>query len=490
MNGLSSALSTALSGLLVTAGQSAVVSRNVTRAGDADYSRKDVALTTSLDGTARLGQYTRSTDKNLQDRMLASASANSTAQAIADSLKILSSTIGDPEDETSVAAGLYSFQQALRDFENNPSLRTTASSAVSAARSLTSKINSAANEIASLRNDANTSVAASVANINTLLTKLQPIDQSLRTTQPGTESYVESQDQRDAILKELSNELGLRIVNKSDGGVALYTDSGVTLFDKVPRRVETASAGLLSSGTAGPAVFIDGVQVSGPASVLPLKQGKLLAALQVRDELTLTYEAQLDEIARSLVSGFAERDQSVTPTLPDATGLFTYAGAPAVPPSATRVAGLAASLKIAAAFDENVGGNPLLLRDGGSNGAAYGYNLSGESGFQQRLSSLVGFFDLPLTYDPAARLPSQTTIKQFASASAADVEGKRSEASATADTAKAVHQRWTEALLRKTGVNLDEEMSSLLSLEKSYQASAKVMTTVDQMFATLVSIVR
>jgi flagellar hook-associated protein 1 len=490
MTGLSTALSNALSGLLVTAGQSAVVSRNVTRAADADYARKEVSLSTSFDGTARLGRYTRAGDKNMQDRMLAATSSNAGAQTIADAFKILSSTIGDPQDEASVAAGLYRFQQALRDFENNPSLRATAATAIGAARSLTAKINSAATEITSLRNDANTSVATSVANINALLTKLQPIDQTLRTTQPGTESYVESQDQRDAILKQLSSELGLRIVNKADGGVALYTDGGVTLFDKLPRIVEAASAGVLSPGAVGPQVYIDGVQVSGPAAVLPLKQGKLAAALQVRDELTLTYEAQLDEVARSLVAGFAEKDQNATPTLPDATGLFSWQGAPVIPPASTHVPGLAAGLKVALAFDETAGGNPLLLRDGGSNGSAYVYNTASASGFQQRLSGLVDFFDQPLAYDPATKLPSQTSLKQFASASAANVEGARATATSAADTSQAITQRWTEALLRKTGVNLDEEMSALLSLEKSYQASAKVMTTVDQMFTTLVNIVR
>jgi flagellar hook-associated protein 1 FlgK len=39
-------------------------------------------------------------------------------------------------------------------------------------------------------------------------------------------------------------------------------------------------------------------------------------------------------------------------------------------------------------------------------------------------------------------------------------------------------------------VNIDEEMSILLNLEKSYQASARIMTSVDAMFNSLLEAVR
>jgi flagellar hook-associated protein 1 len=490
MTTLSSALSSALSGLLVTSGQSAALSKNVTRANDQNYSRRDVELTLARDGTARLGSYSRNTDQGLQDRVLRTSSQLGDSQVAFDALSILSKVVGDPQDSSSVTAGVFELQQSLRNYQNSPSNRSYASAAISDARSLASRLNSSSHEIFTVRAEAHEGVKISVQKINSLLSDLQVADKSIRSGRAGTESYLDDLDKRDGILRQLSQEIGLRTVNKSDGGIALYTDSGITLFDVTPRVVELRADGPLLPGTPGPGVFIDGVQVSGSNTVMSVLNGKLVAQLNVRDETTLIYGAPLDEIARSLISLFAETDQSASPSLPPATGLFTYIGAPVVPAASTLLPGLAGQIKISALFDDQLGGNPALLRDGGSNGTAYSYNVSGASGFQERLSQLADTFDLPFNFDVNAKLGVSATIKVFAESFASRLATDKADASDKFDEIKASNQRWTEASLRATGVNLDEEMASLLSLEKSYQASAKVMTTIDQMFAVLVGIVR
>jgi flagellar hook-associated protein 1 len=482
MTSLSSALSSALSGLLVTSGQSAVLSKNVTRANDENYSRRGVELTLARDGSARLGTYSRSTDQGLQDRVLRSSSQLGDSQIAFDSLSSLSSIVGDPQDKTSVAGGLFELQQSLRNYQNNPSNRTFATVAIADARSLASRLNAASQQVSAARTEAQDGVKSSIKNINTY--------SSIRTGKAATESYLDDLDKRDGMLKQLSQEVGLRTVNKSDGGIALYTDSGITLFDVTPRSVELRDDGPLLPGVPGGAVYIDGVQVSGGNATMSVLNGKLTGHLSIRDERTLVYEAQLDETARSLISLFAETDQSVSPSLPPATGLFTYSGAPSLPLASTHLPGLAGQISINAAFDDRQGGNPLLLRDGGSNGAAYLNNVAGESGYQKRLSDLADAFDAPFNFAVAAKLGTPATIKVFAQSSASMLAQDKATASNALDDVRATNQRWTEASLRATGVNLDEEMASLLSLEKSYQAAAKVMTTIDQMFAVLVGIVR
>lgn len=414
MVGLSTALSNALSGLLVSSGQSAVVSRNVTRANDPDYNRRDVGLTLAADGTARLGEYARSADKSLQDRVLKSTSELGNAQVRSDALATLTGIIGDPQDNTSVAAGLFKLQQSLRNLQNNPSSGTYAAATLADARTLVSRMNTAANEIASLRSESHAGVKSSVETINALLADLQPIDSALKTGVPGTEAYLDNLDKRDSIIKKLSAEIGLRVVNKSDGGTALYTDSGITLFDTIPRVVEVRGDGPLIPGAPGPQVTIDGVQVSGSNSIMSVFSGKLAAQIEIRDNTSLVYSAQLDETARSLIQLFAEQDQTIPPTLPAATGLFAYNASPAVPTASTWLPGLAGQLRVNELYDDKAGGNPLLLRDGGSNGVAYVYNTSGEAGFQQRLSDVADSFDTPFSFDPTARLGTQVSIKTFA----------------------------------------------------------------------------
>jgi flagellar hook-associated protein 1 len=253
--------------------------------------------------------------------------------------------------------------------------------------------------------------------------------------------------------------------------------------------LEIKGDGPLQPGAKGPVVFIDGVQVSGGNSTLAVQQGKLAGQLAIRDEMSLTYEAQLDELARSLINTFAEEDQSLNGVLPAATGLFKYGGSPTVPADPSVLHGLAGSIDLDPQFDALAGGNPMLIRDGGKNGAPYKYNMLGVSGFQQRLNFLGVSFDKPFNFDPTAELGRATSIKSFSEISASGVEIARATASRKFDESQASHQRWSETLLSKSGVNLDQEMSTLLSLEKSYQASAKVLSTIDQMFSVLVGIV-
>ena len=246
----------------------------------------------------------------------------------------------------------------------------------------------------------------------------------------------------------------------------------------------------MGAGTQGQQVVADGVPITGNGSPMSSKSGKLVGFAQIRDQVAPTYQNQLDEVARSLIISFAEKDQGSPATLPDVTGIFSYGGSPAVPPTATTVNGLASQIRVNAAFDINSGGNPSLLRDGGANGSSYRYNSNNVSAFQSRLTALLGSFDQQQNFSGSTQLNTSDSVVGFATQSAGWLEGLRSAASDKATVSQATMNRTKDALLRTTGVNLDQEMATMLSLEQAYQASAKVMTTVNQMYTTLTGIVR
>ena len=136
--------------------------------------------------------------------------------------------------------------------------------------------------------------------------------------------------------------------------------------------------------------IVDGVPITGSAGVMLAGSGRLTGLAAIRDDIAVTYQNQLDEIARGLIEAFAESDQSATPSLPDAPGLFTYPGAPAMPASGTLLVGLAGAIRINPSVDPSQGGNLALLRDGGIAGdPAYVYNASGGSAYADRLNQYV-----------------------------------------------------------------------------------------------------
>jgi flagellar hook-associated protein 1 FlgK len=490
MTTLSTALSQALSGLRVSSGQSALVARNISRAGEEGYTRKYAGLTTEFDGTARISSVNRNAEKRLADMLNSSITSSDGQRILLEALERLQQTVGDVQDGGSLAWGINELQNKLRLLEANPANQALAAGVVSAAAGIVSSLRAASDTVQSLRNGADAAIRDSVGNINAYLAQLQELNTRIVRTPAGDENLAEMLDSRDRLLKSLSSEIGIRTVTQPNNGIAVFTTGGVTLFNGTARAVTFQPTPGLAPGSPGNAVYADGVAIVGPGAQMQPTQGKIAANAEVRDRLAPTYQNQIDEIARGLIVLFAEKDVSASPTLPDATGLFSYSGSPAVPGTAAVIPGLAGTIFINPAFDPASGGDPFLVRDGGANGVAYKSNTTNAPSFQDRITALISALDSPMTFATATGLPASGSIKELAQNSAGWVEGLRSEASQKSDYLDALTARAKEALSRATGVNIDDEMAEMLNLERSYQASAKVITIIDQMFASLIAAVR
>src|SRR5581483_12307821 len=94
---LSIGLDVALSGLSTSAQQTAVVSRNVARAGDPNATRKTANVVTAAGGGVRVASVTRQADQALFEKMLGASTGAAAQKAIVDALSKLDQTSGDPE---------------------------------------------------------------------------------------------------------------------------------------------------------------------------------------------------------------------------------------------------------------------------------------------------------------------------------------------------------------------------------------------------------
>ncbi|MCB1378739.1 MAG: flagellar hook-associated protein FlgK [Alphaproteobacteria bacterium] len=487
---LSSALNYALSGLSAAAAQSALASRNVAFAQDPNYSRRTAQIISLTDGSATIAAYNRSADRRLLEKLLESTSLSEGQSAMLKSLTSLSQQIGDPEADRSVAALVSKLQSSLRDLEANPSSGVLAANVVLAANSVVRALGQGTDAVQATRVDADQEMAASVDSINTLLAQFKIANDAIVRGSGTPADLTDSLDERDRILKLLSEEIGIRAVTRSNNDIAIYTEGGVTLFETVPRKIEFSPTTLFTPDTRGDVVRIDGVSVLGAQATMPSTSGRLASLARVRDEITVTFQTQLDEIARGLIEVFAESDQQVPASLPDVAGLFlngTYTG---VPPSGIAIPGLAARIRLNPLADPTAGGNPLLIRDGGFGGPDYVYNSSGADSFQARINELQAGFDSSIDFSSDAKLEATGSLKSFSLSAAGWIEALRQNTDDSAQSSAALRTRSAEALLRVTGVNIDEEMAAILDLERSYQASAKVISTLDSMLGTLFDSIR
>lgn len=483
---LTSALNTAKSSLATAALQTSVTSRNIGGAGDSSYSRKIANVVTAFDGVGYVTSITRAASSALQAKALGASSNAAASSALSAGLDQISQTIGTSSDARSVSSRIAKLNTALLTAAASPNTQGALRDVLQAAQDLSSALNDATTAVQGIRKQADSDMASSVAKINDLLAQFKNVNDAIVKGSTSGVDITDQLDARDRILTSLSQEVGISVVAGPDNGLAIYTDSGVALFDKDPRQVRFQPTTAFTAGTTGGAVIIDGVDVTSKSSNMGIRSGNLFGLAQLRDDVAVQYQKQLDETARGLINAFAESDQSSSggPTQP---GLFTWSGAPGMPP-ASITDGLAGNISISASADPARGGDLNRLRDGGISDPGnpdYVYNSANAAGYSARLQGLVDTLSATQAFSPAAGINASSSVSTFATSSAAWLEGLRKTASDKADQQGTIRDSAVQALTSVTSVNMDDELSRMLDIEHSYQASAKLISSIDQMFTVL-----
>lgn len=466
-----------------TARQTSVVSRNVADASNPDYSRRQAVVTSTAPG-ARSVDIQRAANDLLFRQNLSALSVWSGQHALYSGMDQLGVSVNGVDNASSPSTAIGNLQQALQLYATSPSNQNLGASVIDAAKQVVRSLNEGAKAVQDFRTQTDGQIATAVDDLNSLLSQFQDANAAVISgTRSGTD-VSDALDQRDALLKKISNYVPVSTFTRGDNDMVITTGDGTTLFETIPRTVTFAASAGYTAGAAGNAVYIDNVPISAGAGGNTSASGTLAGLLQLRDGVASTMQSQLDETARGLITAFAE----TAPSMPNAAGLFTWSGAPAIPAAGTLVNGLAASISVNAAMDPNTGGSPTLLRDGGANGAAYIANTGGAS-YSTLLVAYGDRLDQPMTFDPAAGISATSSVSDYAASSIGWFEGVRQQASTASDAKEALASRSAEALSNATGVNVDQEMSLLLDLEHTYQASARMMKTVDDMMAALLNAV-
>ena len=488
---LLSAFNIASSSLSAVSTQTAITSRNIAGASQAGYTRKHANLTTAIGGDVFVSSIGRAADSSLQAQALDANSALNSSNGLLAGYTTLEQVIGSQDSTSYLPSLLTNLQGSLQTYAANPTSTTLGNSVLDSANSLVRGLNSASTSLQATRTTADANIATSVANINDLLQQYSSVDASIVRMTGTNADMTDMLDQRDKLVQSLSQEIGVRAVDKPNGSVGLYTTSGIVLFDGTPRNVTFSQSTVMAPGVTGAAVYIDGVDATSANSPMPIAGGRVSAAIALRDSIVPKLQAQVDEVARGLISTFSESDQTATPTAPTAPGLFTWSGGPAMPGSPA-TAGLAADIRVNPNADPAQGGQISRIRDGGLADPLnpnYVYNTTSAAGFSDRLRALSNGMDASQTFNNTLGLVAQGSLKDFSTSLVATFEADRSSVSSQASTQQVTSDRTQQALTNATGVNLDEEMAKMLDLEHTYQATAKLITAVDGMLQNLMQVV-
>jgi len=316
-------------------------------------------------------------------------------------------------------------------------------------------------------------MVTSVGHINTLLSQFQTVNSVITQGTASGADITDALDQRATILQGLSKEIGITTVNSSNGGMAIYTDSGVTLFETTARTVTMAATTYYSASTTGASVYVDGVPVTGANAVMPIQSGALAGLAELRDTTAPEYQSQLDSIASATISAFAELDSLGSAVY---QGLFTYSQTDTdpVPPAST--VGLAGLIGVNANASPPTG-SYTNIRDGVINPNATSQNAS----------SLAGFNTAILAY--VSGTGSTSSLSSTAADSASWLNAQYQTTTNDANYKTTLLSQASQALSNASGVNIDSQLSMMLEYENSYQASAKLISTINTMFGAILQAV-
>jgi flagellar hook-associated protein 1 FlgK len=473
---LASALSTTKNVLNNTSTQTAVLSTNVQNVSNSDYNRRTATTTTNAYSGATIVSTARTENAALLKQTLTSISEDAGQQALLAGLESVYSVMGGSEYSLAPATALSELRDALQSYAATPGDATLASAAVSAAVDVATSLNTSTSQVQELRADADKDIAETVDTLNQLLAQFQQVNDAVKAaTAAGTDAN-DALDTREALLKQISEIVGISTSVRENNDIAIYTSNGITLFESTARTVSFSAMPGYAASTEGNAVYIDGVELKPGQTSDTTAQGSLQALLQLRDEVYPTYQNQLDEIARGVMLLFSETDGAGT----SIAGLFTTTDGSEVDYETAEIStGLAALITV----NQDAIDDPSKLRDGSISGESL--NDENASGFSTLLQKYVAAFEAPMEFDLNAKIGDSATLLDYSTDSIGWIEEYRSGASSAAETTTAMLSRSTEAYSNSTGVNLDEELILLLDVEQSYKAASKLLSTIDEMLATL-----
>jgi flagellar hook-associated protein 1 FlgK len=458
-------LYTGLSG--IRAGQAGLdtASQNIANANTPGYTRQRVELSpaqsyqspygkvgtgVTVDGIARLR------DGFLDTRYRDAVGQGAEAHVRAEFLSSMERLSGEPE--LGISSRIGELWAAMEDWSNDPATDASRRQVLSELGAVSESFRSTAAAWDQLGADTSARLDVVVGDVNQTLQTLHE-DFNLKLANADTARVgPEMLDQRDRLLDHLSELTGAQVTYNADQTVDITLD-GQSLL---------SAAGPASVSVAGDPAAVQITSADGATTTPATASGELGGLYRAVHEDLPRWREQLDELAVTLAT--AVNGQNATGA--DADGnpgglLLTFADA--ANPSAASLQLFTNDISALAAgtLRTDVNGDPIAPDPhDGSNARAFADLRTtalprpggGEATFESQLSDLVVGL-------------------------AGDVRSSES-------TREAAHGVAVGAGLARSsqhGVSIDEEMVDLVRFQRAVEASARVMTTVDQMLDVLVN---
>lgn len=469
--GISSAFSASQSGLRMTETWAEVTSANIANAHREGYVRRGLTLSSGGGSGVTVNGISREMNSALARMHRLEIGRMSRQEAVADGLETYAARLGQPDDTQALTSRLTTLQTSFDLLANNPADPSLQRATVEAAEALARTLNQASAALEEAGAGARRGVTQDVETLNNLLGKVALLDERIGQEKGATAGRAGLEDELGTTLDAIAELMDVRVSRDTQGRVTLHTSGGTPLIEAgtVQQVTYDAVTGRLMAG---------GNEITpGIAGVRGFEEGRIAGTLALQNEILPQMQLQLDEFARALVEGFEAADASLAP---GQAGLFTDNGAAYDPAQRD---GLAARLSVNAVVVPESGGALWHIRDG------LGATASGAASDSTQINAFLSALEAQHGFDSQAELGDQVTLADYAANLISSQQFVRVDAQDRLETLQAGAEAIGATRSSSEGVNVDDELQKLATIEQAYAANSQVMRTLSEMIDTLLATV-
>lgn len=458
---LTAALNTAVTGLATIQTQTSVVSANIANAQNANYTRKTVQLTTPTAGgepqAALVAAVVRAASPELlQDYYAATADYNQLSTA-ADRSRALAEALGADDTsggQTTLESMMTNFEEAVKSLEATPEDASLKALVVQRGEELSAEIRRLAGLRSSLQTQAYDDISTGLDTLNEASKNIAKLNAQIVSQKAAGYPTGDLEDLRDAEVAKMAGLVGVRTVTSDTGVMTVYTEAGTQLAGSTAQSFSyNATTNTISNG-------------NGNDVTAGFRSGSLRANLDYLDT-SAAAQASSDGNVGTLEKFFNQLDslaQNIADVVNTAYGsnIFNYTAGDA-----------AGTLEVDGSFVAD----PTTLDA----------SLMGDIQQAMRNTTLTAAQVNPAGA-PNGLSIANVNIFGLASGVMAYNAKQTSENEANRDTAESLQATIEQKFRNLTGVNVDDELAQLTTLQNNYAALAQIMNAIKEMFDQVIAI--
>jgi flagellar hook-associated protein 1 FlgK len=349
-----------------------------------------------------------------------------------------------------IGNALTEFWNSWEDFANDSDSVSARLNVIGRGQDLGTAIHNTYSSLDDVRKEVNIETKAMAEEVNDLARRIASLNEKIYTVTGRNQSPNDLMDQRDQLVKDLGRLANITIEEESNNSMTIYLGSETLVFRNEFRTLDWE---VDTSGTTGKSG--GNLRWADDQREVQLYSGELYGSLQVRNYVS----GLLDDL-----NNFADTIRDRINTLhQDGIGLDGTTGNAFWNTDGSGALELRVNSDLVNSPEKLAAST--LVATGDSALAHQMFELQFERDFDNGESSYNDFYQQLIT----------------------DVGNEINNAKTRAEAAEASLQQSENWQQQYTGVNLDEEMSSMITVQYAFSAASKITTAVDEMMRTIIA---